>query len=177
MIVIAKKSLIAGLLLAVGLTLGASRARAAAAVTLTEDAATYTLDNGIVTATVAKASGDLVSLRYKNLEMLATFLTPDGKPDLERDPPGANPNGLNRGMRYDMEMSQYAGERHRVQMRVERLINEQTGKMIPMKTPCIQLEDIYCRATCTEKRLGCPRASNTYWREIWLRRVDGPHTT
>ena len=98
MIVIAKKSLIAGLLLAVGLTLGASRARAAAAVTLTEDAATYTLDNGIVTATVAKASGDLVSLRYKNLEMLATFLTPDGKPDLERDPPGANPNGLNRGM-------------------------------------------------------------------------------
>ena len=98
MIVIAKKSLIAGLLLAVGLTLGASRARAAAAVTLTEDAATYTLDNGIVTATVAKASGDLVSLRYKNLEMLATFLTPDGKPDLERDPPGANPDGLNRGM-------------------------------------------------------------------------------
>lgn len=84
-------------------------------------------------------------------------------------------NGFNRGMRYDMEMSQYAGERHRVQMRVERLINEQTGKMIVMKTPCIQLEDVYCRATCTEKRLGCPRASNTYWREIWLRRVDGPH--
>jgi rhamnogalacturonan endolyase len=98
MTVIAQKSLIAGLVLAVGLTPGASRARAAAAVTLTEDAATYTLDNGIVTATVAKASGDLVSLRYKNLEMLATFLTPEGKPDLERDPPGANPNGLNRGM-------------------------------------------------------------------------------
>jgi hypothetical protein len=84
-------------------------------------------------------------------------------------------NGFNRGMRYDMEMSQYAGERHRVQMRVERLINEQTGKMVRMKTPCIQLEDVYCRATCTERRLGCPRASNTYWREIWLRRVDGPH--
>ena len=68
------------------------------AVTLTEDDDTYTLDNGIVTVQVAKASGDLVSLRYKDMEMLATFLTPDNKPDLERDPPGANPDGLNRGM-------------------------------------------------------------------------------
>jgi rhamnogalacturonan endolyase len=67
-------------------------------VTLKEDAQTYTLDNGIVTVRVAKASGDLVSLRYKNLEMLATFLTPEGEPDLLRDPPGANPNGLNKGM-------------------------------------------------------------------------------
>jgi rhamnogalacturonan endolyase len=69
----------------------------AADVTVTEDANLYTLDNGIVTARVAKASGDLVSLRYKNLEMLATFLTPDGLPDLAKDPPGHNPHGLNRG--------------------------------------------------------------------------------
>jgi hypothetical protein len=83
-------------------------------------------------------------------------------------------NGFNRGMRYDMEMSKYCGERHRVEMRVDRLINEQTGKMMEMKSACIQLEDVYCRAECTEKRIGCPRASNTYWREIWLKRVDGP---
>lgn len=83
-------------------------------------------------------------------------------------------NGFNRGMRYDMEMSKYCGERYRVQMRVDRLINEVTGKMMTMKSPCIQLEDVYCRAECTNKRIGCPRASNTYWREIWLRRVDGP---
>ena len=67
-------------------------------VLLTEDSDTYVLSNGIVTARIAKASGDLVSLRYKELEMLATFLTPDGLPDLQKDPPGANPNGLNRGM-------------------------------------------------------------------------------
>lgn len=85
-----------------------------------------------------------------------------------------NADGFNRGMRYDMEMSKYAGSRYRVQMRVDRLINEQTGKMMEMKSPCIQLEDVYCRAECTSMRLGCPRASNTYWREIWLRRVDGP---
>ena len=69
-----------------------------APVTVTETAALYTLDNGIVTARVAKASGDLVSLRYKNLEMLATMLTPDGAPDLEKDPPGMHHAGLNRGM-------------------------------------------------------------------------------
>lgn len=81
-------------------------------------------------------------------------------------------SGFNRGMRYDMEMSKYCGDRYRVQMRIERLINENTGKMMTMKNPCIQLEDVYCRAECTSHRLGCPRASSTYWREIWLRRVN-----
>jgi hypothetical protein len=80
--------------------------------------------------------------------------------------------GFNRGMRYDMEMSKYCGNRYRVQMRIEKLINEVTGKMMTMKNPCIQLENVYCRAECTNQRLGCPRASNTYWREIWLRRVN-----
>lgn len=83
-------------------------------------------------------------------------------------------DGFNRGMRYDKEMSKYCGERYKVQMRVDRLISERTGKMMQMKSPCIQLEGVYCRAECTDRRLGCPRASNTYWREIWLRRVDGP---
>ena len=83
-------------------------------------------------------------------------------------------DGFNRGMRYDMEMQKYSGGKYRVQMRVDRLIHEQTGKMLEMKSPCIQLEDVYCRAECTPGRLGCPRASNTYWREIWLRRTAPP---
>jgi hypothetical protein len=103
------------------------------------------------------APGEWVEVRSQD-EILATL----------------NDTGRNRGMRYDMEMSKYCGNRYRVQMRVEKLIDEVTGKMMLMKNPCIQLEDVYCRAECTKKRLGCPRASNTYWREIWLRRVDGP---
>ena len=83
-------------------------------------------------------------------------------------------DGMNRGMRYDMEMLKYSGGKYRVQMRVDRLLNEQTGKMMEMKSPCIQLEDVYCRAECTPGRLGCPRASNSYWREIWLRRTEAP---
>jgi rhamnogalacturonan endolyase len=71
---------------------------AAGAVTVSEDDQTFTLANGVVTAMVAKSSGDLVSLQYKGREMFATFLKPDGQPDLQRDPPGENLNGLNRGM-------------------------------------------------------------------------------
>lgn len=39
-------------------------------VTVSEDDTSFTLDNGIVTARVAKHSGDLISLKYKDLEML-----------------------------------------------------------------------------------------------------------
>jgi rhamnogalacturonan endolyase len=39
-------------------------------VTLAEDASSYTLTNGIVTAIINKHSGDLISLKYKDLEMV-----------------------------------------------------------------------------------------------------------
>src|SRR5262245_48230008 len=68
------------------------------AVSISENDHAYTLDNGIVKAMVAKESGDLVSLVYKGMEMLATFADADGNPDLARDPPGENLAGLNRGM-------------------------------------------------------------------------------
>ena len=46
-------------------------ARAAGAgVTLSEDSATYTLANGVLTARVNKRSGDLVSLKYQGLELM-----------------------------------------------------------------------------------------------------------
>jgi len=67
-------------------------------VVLEETDQVYTLDNGVIRAQVAKASGDIVSLRYRGKEMFATFLTDAGEADLERDPPGENLEGLNRGM-------------------------------------------------------------------------------
>ncbi|GHT22503.1 hypothetical protein AGMMS4957_12780 [Bacteroidia bacterium] len=42
-------------------------------VTLTEDGATYTMDNGIVCARVSKVSGDLLSLRYRDTELFASM--------------------------------------------------------------------------------------------------------
>ena len=50
----------------------------------------------------------------------------------------------------------------------------QQAKRLTIKNPCIQLEDVRCRAECTELRRGCPQASDTYWREVWLKRVDTP---
>ena len=45
-------------------------AESPAPVRIVADEASFTLDNGIVTARVAKRSGDLLSLKYKQLEML-----------------------------------------------------------------------------------------------------------
>ncbi len=59
-----KSALLAVALLASTALFGAEK------VTVSESGSTFTLDNGIVTAQVAKRSGDLLSLKYKGLEML-----------------------------------------------------------------------------------------------------------
>ncbi len=56
--------------------------------TITQDDATFTLDNGIIRAVVSRKSGDLISMKFKGTEMLATLQNPDGTPDLQTDPPG-----------------------------------------------------------------------------------------
>jgi rhamnogalacturonan endolyase len=91
------KPALAVLLSAVVMGAGAGPVRAqGTGVRVTEDAAFFTLDNGTIRAMVAKKSGDLVSMKYKGVEMLATTVSPEGAPDLSRDPPG-NP-GRGRGM-------------------------------------------------------------------------------
>jgi len=50
--------------------MASTKSRANTAVSLAEDDSSFTLANGIVTAKIAKRSGDLVSLKYRNLEML-----------------------------------------------------------------------------------------------------------
>jgi rhamnogalacturonan endolyase len=75
--------------------LGSALARAQAApVTASEDDAFFTLDNGIIKALVSKKSGDLVSMKFKGVEMFATTLNPDGSPNLTRDPPGDPGRGM-----------------------------------------------------------------------------------
>ncbi|HWA08367.1 MAG TPA: polysaccharide lyase family protein, partial [Opitutaceae bacterium] len=92
-----RKFAAAGALLAAGFTAFATSALAAssagAPVALREDQTAYTLDNGLIAARVDKSSGDLVSLKYKGVEMLATIYGADGLPDLKIDPPGQNTRG------------------------------------------------------------------------------------
>jgi hypothetical protein len=79
-------------------------------------------------------------------------------------------NNKNRGLLFDVEMVRYCGQRGRVLKRVDRIIDEKTGKMIHFSTPCIVLEDVFCRSEYWGGH--CPRSIHHYWREIWLRRVE-----
>jgi hypothetical protein len=77
----------------------------------------------------------------------------------------------NLGLRFDAEMVPYCGSVRRVRARVERIIDERTGKMITFPKDCLILDGVICRAQYSERRLFCPRSIYPYWREIWLKRV------
>ncbi|MEV0623171.1 hypothetical protein AB0I81_58340 [Nonomuraea sp. NPDC050404] len=79
-----------------------------------------------------------------------------------------NGDMLNRGMGFEQEMARYCGKTARVQARVERCLDEKTGELLTMKTPCIVLEEVVCVGVHS---LNCPREFVPFWREIWLERV------
>ena len=80
-------------------------------------------------------------------------------------------SGKNRGMTFDPEMVPYLNRTYRVLKRVTKIINERTGRMQEMKTPCIILEGVVCQSRYSDCRLFCPRSIYPYWREIWLERI------
>jgi hypothetical protein len=82
-----------------------------------------------------------------------------------------NTRSRNRGLYFDAEEVPYCGGTYRVQKRVTRIIQERTGKMLEMKTPCFILDSVICQSRYSECRLFCPRSIYSYWREIWLERV------
>jgi hypothetical protein len=78
-------------------------------------------------------------------------------------------NGKNRGLSFDPEMLRYCGRQARVLKRVDKIIDEKTGRMIHLKNPCIILADVIC---CGDYNQYCPRSIYPYWRELWLTRVE-----
>jgi hypothetical protein len=105
-------------------------------------------------ATLDLQPGELVRIKSKE-QIIATL----------------NKDLLNRGMGFEEEMARYCGQTARVQSRVERVIDEKTGRMLTMKTPCIVLADLYCAGVYNRN---CPREFVPFWREIWLERVEAP---
>jgi hypothetical protein len=77
-------------------------------------------------------------------------------------------NNSNRGLTFDPEMLWYCGREARVLRRVERIVDERTGRLLRLKRPCIVLEGVTCRG---EYHRCCPRADYPFWREIWLERL------
>jgi hypothetical protein len=85
-----------------------------------------------------------------------------------------NKERRNRGLKIDPEMVRYCGGVYRVLARVEKIINEKNGKMIHLPNVCLILEGVTCSGCFSRNRLFCPRSIYSYWREIWLKRVDNP---
>ena len=75
--------------------------------------------------------------------------------------------GAVRGLRFSAEMMPYCGKRARVLAVLDHIIDEETGRMIPLRD-CIVLEDVWCEG---KYRLLCQRKIYLYWRETWLRKV------
>jgi hypothetical protein len=84
----------------------------------------------------------------------------------------------NRGMKWDAEMVPYCDGVYRVRKRVQKIIDEKTGKMQHLKSEPVVLDGAVCQSKYSEHRYFCPRAIFPYWREIWLERTspDRPQT-
>ncbi len=80
--------------------------------------------------------------------------------------------GKNRGLSFDVELSPYCDRVVTVRSSVAKIIDELTGKMRYMKQPCVMLEGVVCNGEYSECRLMCPRAIPSYWRELWLEKVE-----
>lgn len=81
-------------------------------------------------------------------------------------------NNRNRGLLFDVEMVPYCGGTYRVLRRVERILNEKTGRIVTLPNSCVILEDVVCRGCVSRHRLFCPRSIYSYWRDIWLERAE-----
>jgi hypothetical protein len=83
-------------------------------------------------------------------------------------------NGKHRGLTFTYEMAQHCGKRFRVRRKVNRLIDEPTGRMVEIKRDCVELDGLFCSGDRSLYLWFCRRDHFPYWREAWLRRVDPP---
>ena len=77
-----------------------------------------------------------------------------------------------RGLWFDREMLPYCGSTRRVVRRVNRFIDEGSGRMIELKTDGVILDGCLCKGYESEGRWLCPRAIYSWWRDDWLERAE-----
>lgn len=80
--------------------------------------------------------------------------------------------GQNRGLYFDPEQAPYADRVFRIKNRVQRMVNEETGRLTELKTPAVVLESVFCQGRNSSCRMFCPKSAPMLWREIWLERVS-----
>jgi hypothetical protein len=85
-----------------------------------------------------------------------------------------NKRGYNRGLWFSPDMRLMCGRRLRVRARLDDIIEDGTGKRRRLRNT-VSLEGSTCGCRYMGFGMdGCSRCELTYWREIWLRRLDGP---
>ena len=77
-----------------------------------------------------------------------------------------------RGLWFDREMLPYCGSTRRVVRRVNRFIDEGSGRMIELKTDGVILDGCLCKGYESEGRWFCPREIYSWWRDDWLERAE-----
>jgi hypothetical protein len=86
-----------------------------------------------------------------------------------------DPRHTNRGLYFSApEMTPACGKRFRVRRRINRIIDEPTGKMLTLKNDCIVLDGPVCDGERSVGRWFCARQIYPYWREAWLMRAEAP---
>ena len=85
--------------------------------------------------------------------------------------PTLDAKGTNRGLWFAPEMLPLCGKTFPVKRKVERFIDEGTGKLIQLKTDAYILEGAVCAGDRTVSKWFCQRAIYPWWRESWLQPV------
>ena len=81
------------------------------------------------------------------------------------------PEGKTRGLWFDREMLPYCGKTATVKTKVERFIDEGSGRFVELASDCYILDGVVCDSARSEGRWFCPRAIYPWWREAWLQPV------
>jgi hypothetical protein len=79
-----------------------------------------------------------------------------------------NSQGKNKGLWFDVEMVKHCGREYHVTASVQKIIDDATGEMRLMKTPCIMLETVDSTGETLHFNA---QHDPIFWRESWLRRA------
>jgi len=78
-------------------------------------------------------------------------------------------SGRNRGLWFDRDMLKRTKQQYKVLARIDRIIDDASGRMLQMKTPCIILDGVDCSG---ELMSFSPQHDFPFWREAWLERTE-----
>jgi hypothetical protein len=77
--------------------------------------------------------------------------------------------GKNRGLWFDRDMLKHTKQQRTVLARIDRIIDDASGRMLQMKTPCVILDGVDCSG---EYMSFSPQHDFPFWREAWLERTE-----